>query len=115
MVIHVEVMFGRSQRDLVASLMGAMTKLFKRRLPTLALENEGILILGAGGTGKSEIVKRLKTKFEAKGFKDPPSEKYPEGRSRVILCGFTHVAAANLGEDGITVLRTLHRDARRKR
>ena len=32
-----------------------------------------------------------------------------------MLCGFTHVAAANLGEDGITVLRTLHRDARRKR
>ena len=64
---------------------------------------------------KSEIIKRLKTKFEAKGFKDPPSEKYPEGKSRVILCGFTHVAAANLGEDGITVLRTLHRDARRKR
>ena len=32
----------------------------------------------------------------------------------MILCGFTHVAAANL-EDGITVFRTLHRDMRRKR
>ena len=33
----------------------------------------------------------------------------------MICCGFTHVAAANLGEDGITVLRTLHQNAQRKR
>jgi hypothetical protein len=94
---------------------GSYDEAFQEKVANAIVENEGGQILGAGGTGKSEIIKRLKTKFEAKGFKDPPSEKYPEGRSRVILCGFTHVAAANLGEDGITVLRTLHRDARRKR
>jgi hypothetical protein len=94
---------------------GTYDEEFQDQVATAAVENEGIIILGAGGTGKSEIIKRITKKFEAKGFKDPPSKKYPEGRSRVILCGFTHVAAANLGEDGITVLRTLHQNARRKR
>ena len=93
---------------------GSVDDAFQEEVAEAGVENEGILILGAGGTGKSEIIKRLTTKFEAKGYWDPPSKKFPKGRSRVILCGFTHVAAANL-DDGITVFRTLHRDARRKR
>ena len=94
---------------------GTYDEEFQEEVANAIVDNEGGLCLGAGGTGKSEIIKRLTKKFEEKGFKDQPSTKYPDGRSRVILCGFTHVAAANLGEDGITVLATLHRDGQRKR
>jgi hypothetical protein len=93
---------------------GTVDQAFQVKVAHAVVENEGGLILGAGGTGKSEIIKLFKKEFEAKGYWDPPSKKFPKGRSRVILCGFTHVAAANL-DDGITVFRTLHRDVRRKR
>jgi hypothetical protein len=94
---------------------GSFDDKFQEDVADAVVENEGGLLTSPGGTGKSETIKRMKAKFEAKGFWDKPSKKYPEGRSRVILCGFTHVAAANLGEDSITVMRMLHKYARGKR
>ena len=80
------------------------------------VEHEGGLSLGAGGTGKSENIRRIKKNFEANGFWDPPNKKKrPQSKSLTIPCGFTHVAATNLAQDGTTVLYMLHKDARRKR
>ncbi len=94
---------------------GTYHKEYQETAAKAIVKNGGGGLFGPGGTGKSEIIKLMVEMFEAEGFWDKPSQKYPKGRSRVIQCGFTHVAAANLGEHGITVMRMLHKYARSKR
>ena len=48
---------------------------FQEKVADAIVEHEGGLMLGAGGTGKSEIIKRIKKKFEETGFWDPPNKK----------------------------------------
>ena len=82
---------------------------FQKKAAKAAAENGGALALGLGGTGKSKFIELVTKELEDNyGYKDE------NGKSKVILCGFTHVAATNLGSDGVTVLRSMHRDAKRK-
>ena len=94
---------------------GSYDEAFQIEVADKVVENEGALIIGCGGVGKSKVIELMTKKFEEKGFKDQPSTKYPNGRSRVIREALTHVATANLGEDAITVVRSLHQDAKRKK
>ena len=57
------------------------------------VQNGGGVVVGQGGSGKSEILKRVKILLEAAGW-------------AVHVVAFTHVAAANCG--GHTIMRELH-------
>ena len=63
-------------------------------------DNEGGVCVGRGGSGKSEVLKRLRKILEERGW-------------TVHVCAFTHVAAANC--DGVTILRQLHQRVQSKR
>ena len=63
-------------------------------------DNGGGVCVGQGGSGKSEVLKRLRKILEERGW-------------TVHVCAFTHVAAANC--DGVTLLRQLHQRVQSKR
>ena len=54
---------------------------FQEKVADAIVEHEGGLVLGAGGTGKSEIIRRIKKKFEANRFRDPPFSRHPQGKT----------------------------------
>ena len=54
---------------------GSYDDAFQEKVADAVVEHEGGLMLGAGGTGKSEIIRRIKKKFEANGFWDLPNKK----------------------------------------
>ena len=64
------------------------------------VQNGGGVVVGQGGSGKSEILKRVKILLEAAGW-------------AVHVVAFTHVAAANCG--GHTIMRELHSKIQAKR
>ncbi len=63
-------------------------------------DNNGGVCIGQGGSGKSHILKRLRTILEERGVK-------------VIVCAFTHVAAQNC--EGQTILHSLNSSVRCKK
>jgi hypothetical protein len=63
-------------------------------------DNGGGVCVGQGGSGKSQVLKRLRKILEERGF-------------TVHVCAFTHVAAAVC--DGVTLLRQLHQRIQSKR
>jgi len=73
---------------------------FQMDVTKLIVKNRGAIVTGAGGSGKSEILKYVEKLFKEEGF-------------IIEKCAFTHTASANI--DGETILRELHKNAQSKR
>jgi hypothetical protein len=73
---------------------------FQKEVAEAVFQNDGALVQGRGGTGKSHLIELLREKYKSAGF-------------RVDVVAFTHVQAANV--DGETVLHDLYKNVRRKR
>ena len=56
---------------------GSYDEAFQIEVADKVVENQGALIIGCGGVGKSKVIELMTKKFEEKGFKDQPSTKYP--------------------------------------
>ena len=71
---------------------------FQEEMAEVIVKNRKALVIGRGGTGKSHLIKLLRPKFEALGYK-------------VMCIAFTHVAVANINSveyPAYTVLYLLH-------